>query len=158
MADDNRFAGIGDAVDDDGEPDETTRTGEGDPAPDEEAAGDAAGPGDAAGDDRTDTPSEADTEVPASTGGSDSGDGETDPADAGPAFEFDETTPKSVYVRDKTLTTLEDLEFEVESLLRREHGIRDLTGREFHDAAVRVLEDRVEDIAETVVETREREG
>jgi hypothetical protein len=72
----------------------------------------------------------------------------------GPAFEFDATTAKSIYVRPKTLERLEDTEFEVEMLLRRNEGIRDVTGREFHDAAVRVLEENAEEVVEQILEER----
>ncbi|KPN31615.1 hypothetical protein SY89_02364 [Halolamina pelagica] len=75
----------------------------------------------------------------------------------GPAFEFDATTAKSIYVRPETLETLEDAEFEVEMLLRREHGIRDVTGREFHDAAVRVLADHPEEVVEQILAERDAE-
>jgi hypothetical protein len=77
--------------------------------------------------------------------------------EAGPAFEFDETTAKSIYVRPETLELLEDTEFEVEMLLRREHGLRDVTGREFHDAAVRVIEEHVDDIVDEILDARESE-
>jgi hypothetical protein len=77
--------------------------------------------------------------------------------DAGPAFEFDATSAKSIYVRPKTLETLEDAEFEVESLLRREHGIRDVTGREFHDAAVNVLAEHADEIVDRILDERESE-
>ena len=87
-----------------------------------------------------------------------------EPADAddeesgsGPAFEFDATTAKSIYVRPETLEVLEDAEFEVESLLRREHGIRDVTGREFHDAAVRVLAEHADEIVERILDEREQD-
>lgn len=73
----------------------------------------------------------------------------------GPAFEFDATTAKSIYVRPETLETLEDTEFEVEMLLRREHGIRDVTGREFHDAAVQVLADHADEVVEQILDERE---
>jgi hypothetical protein len=76
---------------------------------------------------------------------------------AGPAFEFDETSAKSIYVRPATLERLEDAEFEVESLLRREHGIRDVTGREFHDAAVNVLAEHADEIVDRILEERESE-
>ncbi|WP_435115196.1 hypothetical protein [Halolamina sp. C58] len=84
-------------------------------------------------------------------------DDESEEADAGPAFEFDATTAKSIYVRPETLEVLEDAEFEVESLLRREHGIRDVTGREFHDAAVRVLAEHADEIVERILEEREQD-
>ncbi|MFW5949217.1 MAG: hypothetical protein ACOCSD_06425 [Halolamina sp.] len=85
----------------------------------------------------------------------DAGDDAEEPADAtGPAFEFDETTAKSIYVRPETLETLEDTEFEVEMLLRSEHAIRDVTGREFHDAAVRVLADNADEVVERILDER----
>ncbi|WP_411969035.1 hypothetical protein [Haloferax sp. YSSS75] len=73
----------------------------------------------------------------------------------GPAFEFEATTAKSIYVREETLERLDDAEFEVESVLRREHDIRDLTGREFHDALIHVAATYVDEIADVVVERRE---
>jgi hypothetical protein len=73
----------------------------------------------------------------------------------GPAFAFDETTAKSIYVRTETLTLLEDVEFEVETALRREHDVRDVTGREFHDAAVHVLAEHVDEIAARVDAARQ---
>lgn len=95
--------------------------------------------------------------------GADSTDDGEEPADqeaeegGGPAFEFDATAAKSIYVRPETLETLEDAEFEVEMLLRREHGIRDVTGREFHDAAVRVLADHPEEVVEQILAERDTE-
>jgi hypothetical protein len=87
--------------------------------------------------------------------GAESGTHEDEPTeDGGPAFEFDATTAKSIYVRPETLEQLEDSEFEVEMQLRRDHGIRDVTGREFHDAAVRVLDDHVEDVVEQILDAR----
>lgn len=83
---------------------------------------------------------------------------EPEPAEGdegGPAFEFDDTTAKSIYVRSETLELLEDTEFEVEMLLRREHGVRDPTGREFHDAAVRVLADHADEVVERILAERE---
>lgn len=75
----------------------------------------------------------------------------------GPAFEFEDTTAKSVYVRSETLSVMDDAEFEVESLLRREHDVRDVTGREFHDALVRVAADHPEEVAEVIVSARDDE-
>ena len=73
----------------------------------------------------------------------------------GPAFEFEETRAKSLYVRDETLERMDDVEFAVESTLRSEHGVRDVTGREFHDALIRVAAGYPEEIAEAVLEARE---
>jgi hypothetical protein len=68
-------------------------------------------------------------------------------SDDGPAFTFDETSAKSLYVRDGTLDLFEDTEFEVEATLRSDHGVRDLTSREFHDALVHVAAEHVDEIA-----------
>lgn len=75
----------------------------------------------------------------------------------GPAFEFDATTAKSIYVRDETLELLEDTEFEVESILRREYDIRDLTGREFHDAVIHVINEHVHEVADRINSLRDGE-
>lgn len=102
------------------------------------------------------TPEERDDA--ASDDGSD-GDAESEDlaeSDGGPAFEFDETKAKSIYVRPDTLQMLEDAEFEVESILRREHGVRDLAGREFHDAAVRAIANNPEAVAELILDLREK--
>jgi hypothetical protein len=79
---------------------------------------------------------------------------ESDADRVGPAFEFDATTAKSIYVRPETLELLEDTEFEAEMVLRREHGVRDPTGREFHDAAVRVLAEHTDEIVEQILMAR----
>jgi hypothetical protein len=73
----------------------------------------------------------------------------------GPAFEFEATQAKSIYVRPETLELLEDVEFEVESILRRNHGVRDLTGREFHDALVRAIATNPEAVADLILDTRD---
>lgn len=144
MPDGNRFAGLGSAL--------------GDEEADEQNTGDES---DAASVDDT-TAETVDDEARGGDTGGETGDEETagdgtrtEDEESGPAFSFEETTPKSVYVRDETLDSLEDLEFEVEAVLRREFGVRDVTGREFHDALVRVAADHADDIATLVVETRE---
>lgn len=93
-------------------------------------------------------PTEQEPEAPATDAAGEESD------EAGPAFEFDGTTAKSIYVRPETLELLEDTEFEVEMLLRREHKIRDPTGREFHDAAVRVLAEHTDEIVERILAAR----
>lgn len=134
MPDDNRFAGIGEGLD---EPEETSSSIE----------------------TETETADSADSVVSKSADSdtTDAADVESgaDDAEGGPAFSFDETTAKSIYVREETLALLEDTEFEVEMLLRKDHSIRDVTGREFHDAAVRVLEDHVDEVVETILAARE---
>ncbi|AEN04973.1 hypothetical protein Halar_1221 [halophilic archaeon DL31] len=77
-----------------------------------------------------------------------------DSEETGPAFEFDQTTAKSIYVREETLELLEDTEFEVEMVLRRNHSIRDPTGREFHDAAVRVLAEHTDEVVDSILAAR----
>ncbi|ELZ31767.1 hypothetical protein C474_07777 [Halogeometricum pallidum JCM 14848] len=102
-------------------------------------------------------------EAEAKAGASDADASESEPAaDAeseasGPAFEFEDTTAKSVYVRSETLSVMDDAEFEVESLLRRDHDVRDVTGREFHDALVRVAADHPEEVASVIVSARDDE-
>jgi len=73
----------------------------------------------------------------------------------GPAFAFDETVQKSIYVRAETLDVLDDTEFEVEGLLRREHEIRDLTGREVDDAIIRLASRYPAELAELIADERE---
>jgi hypothetical protein len=126
MPDDNRFAGLGEQLSE---------------AEREQRAA-------AASEDGTTGSGDPDAPTP---------DDETEPAEAagGPAFAFDETSPKSLYVRAETLDLFEDTEFEVESVLRRDHGLRDLTSREFHDALVHVAADHVEEIAARIETERE---
>lgn len=141
MPDDNRFAGLGADLD--------SEDAEGPEAPTAEVESTGrtqASDGSVAGGAETDTDSTADTMV------SESADDEE-----GPAFSFDETTAKSIYVREGTLAVLEDTEFEVEMRLRREHSVRDVTGREFHDAAVHVLEDHVDEVVEAILAARDDE-
>lgn len=149
MPDDNRFAGLSAGLDEDDAEDDGV-------AADEATAATASA--DAPGSSSADTAVSESTDASddADVGGSEQPDGE-DTDEGGPAFEFDETTAKSIYVREETLALLEDTEFEVEMLLRRNHGVRDVTGREFHDAAVHVLEDHVDEVVEAVLAAREGE-
>lgn len=77
--------------------------------------------------------------------------------EGGPAFGFDATVAKSIYIREETLELLEDTEFEVESALRQEHDIRDVTGREFHDALIHVIAKHVDDVADRIQTVRDEE-
>ncbi|XVH31506.1 hypothetical protein ACNS7O_14105 [Haloferacaceae archaeon DSL9] len=126
MPDTNRFAGLGSTGD---EADSATPSSESDGAETTESSSIAS--------DATETATE------------------TEPTRDAPAFDFDETAPKSIYIRPETQQLLEDLEFEVEARLRRQHDIRNLTGREFHDAMVRVLDAHLDDLTEQVVAERE---
>lgn len=159
MPDENRFSGIGSAMDDEDA--------------DESATDEAAVDGAAADETPTDgTPTERSasaTESPPaddadgdsrndgkqSAGESDDSEGASSTPLDTPAFEFEQTGAKSLYLRSSTVDVLDDTEFEVEAELRREHDVRNLTGREFHDAAVRVLADHADEIAERVVDARE---
>ncbi|WP_148414213.1 hypothetical protein [Haloferax sp. KTX1] len=188
MPKENRFAGLGEAMESESEPDDEEASDRA--APDESESKRSeptveAGPeiesepetesdsGDAGGD--PDSEGEPDSESVDSderseggepqglTGSNAEADGAEHVDDAeqatksegGPAFEFESTTAKSIYVRTETLDRLDDAEFEVESHLRREHDVRDLTGREFHDALVRVAAEYPEEIADAVLETRD---
>lgn len=135
MPDDNRFAGLSAGLDEE----ENDENGPDDPARSAGSVGE------------TSAASSADAE-----GSDEVGDAEEGADDeCGPAFEFDETTAKSIYVREETLALLEDTEFEVEMRLRRDHSIRDVTGREFHDAAVHVLEEHVDEVVDAVLGARD---
>jgi hypothetical protein len=92
---------------------------------------------------------ESETTVDETESATKTGDSGSTPDDeeGGPAFAFDETSAKSLYVRDGTLELFEDTEFEVEAALRADHEIRDLTSREFHDALVHVASEHVDEIA-----------
>lgn len=126
MADENRFAGLGDQLN---EEEDTDR---------------------ADSDEQTHA---SDRETGVSNGGE--GRPEEEGSEAGPAFGFDATTPKSIYVRQGTVELLEDAEFGVESVLRQEYDIRNMTGREFHDAMVHILAEHVNEIAERIHDVRE---
>ncbi|MFC7205418.1 hypothetical protein ACFQJC_18050 [Haloferax namakaokahaiae] len=151
MPKENRFAGLGDAIDD-GEADqpEAPRS-ESESVADEEAdrsdESDKELEDSGSGPDRTEQAPEGTT-----TDGTTKDENESEVP--GPAFEFEATTAKSIYVRRATLDQLDDAEFEVESLLRREHDIRNLTGREFHDALVRVATEYPDEIVGAILETR----
>ncbi|SEP31153.1 hypothetical protein SAMN04487948_14313 [Halogranum amylolyticum] len=149
MPDENRFAGLGDQLDD---ADTDTETTDADDAGDDV---DATTDGDV--DTTTDSDGASDDAgVDAPDDSADTSIDDVDPADAaGPAFEFDATRAKSIYVRPETLELLADVEFEVESILRRNHDVRDLTGREFHDALVRAVASHPEAVADLILEERD---
>lgn len=127
MPDENRFAGLGDQVEN-----ETP--------------------------DSTDTAGEASDSTVAATAGNETEKAPTsEEANDGPAFSFDATTAKSIYVRQTTLDVLDDTEFEVESVLRREHDIRNVSGREFHDAMIHLSAEHVDELAERIRAARDDE-
>jgi len=125
MADENRFAGLGEQLDEEEDTDRADR----------------------------------DEQTPASDRETDVIDGGEEPSEeerskGEPAFGFDATTPKSIYIRQDTLELLEDAEFGVESVLRQEYDIRNITGREFHDAMVHILTEHIDEVAERIHDVR----
>lgn len=77
-----------------------------------------------------------------------------DPVPDEPAFPFDDTTAKSIYVRPETLRRIEDVEALVDARLRTEHQVRDLTTREFYDAVLRVAAEDPDAVVRTVIAER----
>lgn len=77
---------------------------------------------------------------------------------SGPAFEFDDTTAKSIYVRPETLRRIDDVEALVDARLRTEHEVRDLTTREFYDAVLRVAAADPDAVVRAVVDGRVEAG
>ncbi len=154
MADDNRFAGISEQLGE-GSDDEDVETPDSDASASESgdvAEGEA---GDVAEEEaevekNTDETKESnEAEKSAETEASDEG---------GPAFDFETTAQTSIYPRAETARdTLDDVEFEVEGVLRREHDVRDLAGRELHDAMIRLAAERPEEVADLVVQLRDDE-
>ncbi|AUV84684.1 hypothetical protein C2R22_24460 (plasmid) [Salinigranum rubrum] len=71
-----------------------------------------------------------------------------------PAFEFSEAVQSPLYARQKSWDAFEDaLDFDVQRALRDE-GVRDVSKRELHDAALRVLAEHPEEVAEAVLDAR----
>lgn len=121
MADDNRFAGIGDQLEEDADDDEGGETAS--------------------------SMSGSSAENLEATEGQEEG---------GPAFSFEATAQTSIYPRSETAgDTLDDVEFEVEGILRQDHDIRDLAGRELHDAMIRLAADHPDKVAELIVQLRD---
>lgn len=96
--------------------------------------------------------------------GTESDEPESDDADDGaneeagaatePAFPFDESVQAQIYPRRTTHEAFEDfLDIDVKRHLR-ERDVREETGRELHEAVLRVAMDHPEEIAETVAEQR----
>lgn len=141
MPEDNRFAGLSEAVDEDElDTDDDSSAGSG--STEHEFTGSDAATDSAAADtaaDETDSESDADSTEP------------DDPT----AFPFDATEKKTVYVRSETLDELEDARALVDAQLRTEHDVRDLTGREFYDAAFRLAAADTDGLIEAVLEARD---
>lgn len=71
-----------------------------------------------------------------------------------PAFEFDDTEQHSVYVRPEVWQQFQDAKALVDARLRTEHDVRDLTGREFQDAVLRIAANREDDLVAAIVDAR----
>jgi len=77
--------------------------------------------------------------------------------EGGPAFEFSNDMQQSIYIRDEVWDAFVDtVDFEVKRELRNE-DVREVTGREIQDAALRVATEHPEEIVEKFLELR-REG
>lgn len=72
----------------------------------------------------------------------------------GPAFAFGATTQRPLYAREDAWEAFDDVLLDVEVALR-EHDIRDATKSEMHDAALRVLADEAEAVAEQIAAARD---
>ena len=155
MPEDNRFAGLSDAVED-GEledADEESASDTGSSAPDDDSSADADSPTtveyeSTEADAEEDNGEQSEDESSAN----DSADGD---ADDPTAFPFDATEKKTVYVRPETLDGLEDARALVDAQLRTEHDVRDLTGREFYDAAFRLAAADTDGLIDEILEARE---
>ncbi|WP_440772659.1 hypothetical protein [Natronorubrum sp. DTA28] len=157
MPEDNRFAGLSEAVE--GEDPEGEDSNEVPNSDTESSTAD-----DSTGDDEPTTEvayesveadAESDEDTEQSETGSDSDDSADGDADDPTAFPFDATEKKTVYVRPETLDGLEDARALVDAQLRTEHDVRDLTGREFYDAAFRLAAADTDGLIDEILEARE---
>ena len=144
MPEDNRFAGLSEAVDED-DSDDTA----------DESTNDAESvDGDSSATtveyDATADETATDTDPSADSSDTESGD-----ADDPTAFPFDATEKKTVYVRPETIEELEDAQALVDAQLRTDHDVRDLTGREFYDAVFRLAAADTDGLIEELLEARE---
>ncbi|CQR51769.1 MULTISPECIES: hypothetical protein [Haloferax] len=72
-----------------------------------------------------------------------------------PAFEFDETVHKALYVLEAVADEFDDIiTYDVERELTRDHGLRGVTKSELHNAALAVATEHPEEIVERVLEQR----
>ena len=159
MPDDNRFAGLSEAVEDDpgAEADDESASDAG--SDDCEDAGSTA-PATAATAREPDAASETDADEGTAAGETDSDasadSSETDSTEDDPtAFPFDATEKKTVYVRPDTIADLDDTRALVDAQLRTEHDVRDLTGREFYDAVFRLAASDTEGLIDEILAARE---
>ncbi|NUC74942.1 hypothetical protein HTZ84_22010 [Haloterrigena sp. SYSU A558-1] len=162
MPDDNRFAGLSDAVEDDPDEESDAESAAADSSSEETdspAAEDAASVSDSEDSETGGDSSGSESDSSAETGDTDTdtdADGGDDTGDNDPtAFPFDATEKKTVYVRPETLADLDDARALVDAQLRTDHDVRDLTGREFYDAVFRLAAADTEGVIDEILEARE---
>lgn len=145
MPDDNRFAGLSEVVEEDGEDAGSGETSDTESANSETVAyeDETASESGTETDSVDEAESESESELEPES--------ETDPT----AFAFDETTKKTVYVRQETIDALEDARALVDAQLRTQHDVRDLTGREFYDAAFRLAAADTDGLIDEIRDERE---
>ncbi|WP_323192779.1 hypothetical protein [Halostella sp. PRR32] len=141
MPDENRFAGIADAVENEGD-------GSGAAGEENESS---TAESDVAGGRSSDDDS-IDGESPSGDASADDASTPDDPV----AFEFDDTVQKSVYVRPETFEALEDAEALVDARLRTDHEVKNLTRREFFDAVFAEAADDTDRLVERILRMREK--
>lgn len=79
---------------------------------------------------------------------------DTDPYEK-PAFGYDSDMQTALYARPKTAEAFEDaLEFDVNSILKRENSVKNVAGREYGDAVLRLAADHPELVAQYVMDAR----
>jgi hypothetical protein len=73
-----------------------------------------------------------------------------------PAFEFEETVHKALYVLQSVADEFDDIiTYDVERDLTREHGVKNVTKSEIHNAALAVVSEHPDLIVERVREQRD---
>ncbi|SIS01014.1 hypothetical protein [Natronorubrum thiooxidans] len=149
MPEDNRFAGLSEAVDED---DSDDSTGGESATDDVDTAVDSS---DQSGSTEVDYDSDRDETVTESEPSPDSTDTEPAESDDPTAFPFDATEKKTVYVRPETVAEVEDVRALVDAQLRTDHDVRDLTGREFYDAVFQLAASDTDGLIEELLEARE---
>lgn len=144
MPEENRFAGLSEAVDED----------DSDDSADESTSDAESVDGDSSAT-TVEYDSAADETATDDEPSADSADGESTDTDDPTAFPFDATEKKTVYVRPETIDALEDARALVDAQLRTDHDVRDLTGREFYDAVFRLAAADTDGLIEELLEARE---
>lgn len=79
---------------------------------------------------------------------------ETDPADAGPAFEYGEVRQKPIYARGESWDEFEKTFRTTIAPTLAESGVVDEETREVHDALLRLATEQPERVAELILEAR----